>query len=112
MKRTPIRRVNKERRAKRFERDYGGKAYLEAIHGMPCAVCNAPCELTEAAHLTSRGAGGTAKDVAPLCGTRHGTQGCHQRYDLHDPEIRKHEPRLRALARRLWSEWQTRGEQE
>ncbi len=57
MKRTPLKKRNPKRRARLFIEDFGGKEYLEVIHSMPCAVCDAPCEWTEAAHLTSRGAG-------------------------------------------------------
>ena len=72
---------------------------------MCCAICNAPCELTEAAHLTSRGAGGKADVFVPLCGTRFGILGCHARFDLREESIRAHEPRLRSLAKRLWKQF-------
>lgn len=111
-KRTPIKRVNRARKAKRFEEAFGGKAYLEFIHGLECAVCGCRCELTEAAHLTSRGAGGKADVIVPLCGSRGGWTGCHRRFDEHDPAIRAHEPRLRSLAKRLRKEFLTRTETE
>lgn len=112
MRKTPLRKRNPKRAAERFERDFGGKPYLEFIHGLECAICGALCEWTEAAHVKSRGAGGRAADLVPLCGTRWGILGCHAKFDAHDPEARSHEPRLRSLARRLWSEWQTRTETE
>ena len=111
LKRTkPMKRVNAARKRKAFIEDFGGKEYLEVIHSMPCAVCDAPCEWTEAAHLTSRGAGGKADVIVPLCGSRFGELGCHAKYDLRDSELRDHEPRLRRLAKRLWSAWLERVE--
>lgn len=104
-KRSLIRKVNRARKARLFHEDFGGKEYLAFIHGLECAVCGMPCDLTEAAHLTSRGAGGKADVLVPLCGTRFGVLGCHARFDAHDPEIRKHEPRLRPLAKRLRAEF-------
>lgn len=118
MKRSPIARktrlrpVNRARKAKRLETDFGGKPYLEFIHGLPCAVCEMPCDLTVAAHLTSRGAGGKAADIVPLCAARFGVLGCHEKYDLHHESIRAHEPRLRSLAKRLWREFQQQQEAE
>lgn len=105
-KRTPLKKVNRARKARRFAEDFGGKAYLEFLHGLECAICGAPCELTEAAHVRSRGAGGKAEDLVPLCGTRWGILGCHRRFDLREPGIRAHEPRLRSLAKRLWRDFQ------
>lgn len=105
MKRTRLKPVNRKRRAKLFAEDFGGKAYLEFIHGLECAACGSPCEYTEAAHLTSRGAGGKVDVVVPLCGSRFNMPGCHHKYDAHDPELRALEPRLRSLAKQLRAEW-------
>lgn len=113
--RKPIRKRNPKRAARLFTEDFGSSEYVEHLHSMPCAVCDV-WGWTVAAHLTSRGAGGKVDDLAPLCATRfagtaQAVEGCHERYDARDPEVRQHEMRLRALARRLWSEWQTRGEE-
>jgi hypothetical protein len=93
---------NAKRKAKRFETDFGGKDYHDYITSFRCDVCGAHSVWTVAAHLTSRGAGGKAEDTVALCRTRYGLEGCHERYDNHDPEIRKHEPRLRKLASERW----------
>jgi hypothetical protein len=92
-------RPNAKRRKRLFEEDFGGKDYLALIHSLPCAVCGVR-GFTVAAHLTSRGAGGKAKDVAPLCRTVPNIweRGCHELYDAHDPKVRSHEPRLRKEA--------------
>jgi hypothetical protein len=97
-----IRKRNAKRKAKRFLSDFGGKDYLEYVKSFSCAICGANKNWSVAAHLTSRGAGGKAEDTVALCRTRYGIEGCHERYDAHDPEIRKHEPRLRKLASERW----------
>lgn len=110
MKKTRLNPVNRKRKAKRLETDFGGRRYAEFISGLECAVCGAYCEWTVPAHLTSRGAGGKADVIVPLCAARFGINGCHERYDNHDEEIRAHEPRLRTLAKRLRNEFLTRTE--
>lgn len=110
---------NRKRQKRLFEENFGGKAYHDFIVSLPCDVCGVEGH-SEAAHLTARGAGGKAEDTAPLCGVRFVEDGfvfpeapllqisgrvyvgCHHRYDAHDPEIRKHEPRLRKLAAERW----------
>lgn len=99
-----IPKKNVERAKKSFEEDFDSRAYVEAIHALSCAICGV-AGWTEAAHTTSRGAGGKARDLAPLCGNRLGTVGCHRKYDLYDPEARQHELRLRSLAKKLWNSW-------
>ena len=110
--RTALPRVNRERRAKRFESDFGGKAYLAFIHGHSCAACGVT-GWTVAAHVKSRGAGGKASDIVPLCGTRYGVTGCHDLLDC-SPWLLPEGTvmRLRALAKRLWREWNERRESE
>lgn len=130
MKRTPLQRKsrlkrgkqlvksNRKRRAKRFETDFGGKEFLALIHSLPCSICGV-VGYSVAAHLKSRGAGGKADVIAPLCSTRldfagvfigYGRWtthvGCHERYDAHDPEIRKHESRLKSEAKSRWQAFQ------
>lgn len=116
MKRGGRIRPNRKRKERAFQEDFGGKEYLALIRSLPCAVCGIE-GFTVSAHLTSRGAGGKADVTAPLCCTRvlttyDGTYvgaelGCHERYDAHDPEIRKHEPRLRREAKKRWTEFQS-----
>ena len=114
----PMKKENKPRRAKAFVEDFGGAEYHDYITSLPCDVCGVE-GFTVAAHLKSRGAGGKADVLAPLCCTHKAppppgkmlafgvtpTLGCHERYDAHDPEIRSHEPRLRELAKARRSAW-------
>ncbi len=99
------------KKRKRFEEAFGGAKYHAYLTSLPCDICGV-VGFTVAAHLTARGAGGKADVTAPLCRTRAGLscvgtgwweEGCHERYDAHDPEVRKHEPRLRELARERWA---------
>ena len=103
-RRTPVRAVNPERRKRLFRRNFASSSYVEALHAMPCAVCGVT-GWTVAAHTRSRGAGGDASDMVPLCRSRLGVVGCHELldtapWDLPDGTV----GRLRALAARLWTE--------
>jgi hypothetical protein len=110
-----LKKVNPKRKKRLFQEDFGGKEYLAYIHSLPCAICEAPCEYTEAAHVRSRGAGGKASDLVPLCGNRIyattglsrdvGVVGCHQLFDERKSDARSHEMRLRSLAKKLYSSW-------
>ena len=84
MKRTPLRRnaalarkkpinpVNRERKKREYARCYGSKERVERIRALGCAVCGkAP---SDNAHVRSRGAGGTWRDVVPLCPDHHSEQ--------------------------------------
>ena len=67
MKRTPIKRVNRKRRAKRHVDAFGSKA--DYIRSLPCDVCHEyGCDPH---HIPSRAAGGTSKDLIPLCRPHH-----------------------------------------
>lgn len=102
------RKRNPQRKAKRLETDFGGAEYADWIGSFSCAICDVRGH-TVAAHLKARGAGGKAKDIAPLCSTRLSggvwIQGCHEKWDDHDPEIRRHEDRLRDLATAMREYW-------
>jgi hypothetical protein len=102
-----LRPINPERRAKLFKKHYDSKEYVEHLHAMPCAICG-EYGWTEAAHTKSRGAGGKASDLVPLCGNHLGMVGCHQLFDSHDEEVEQHRPRLVAMAKELWNAWQNR----
>ena len=69
LKRVPVKRVNRPRKAANHERAYGEKA--EWIRAQTCCVCGwyAP---SEAAHIGSGGTGrkGDASTLLPLCGPR------------------------------------------
>lgn len=115
MKRGGRIKANRKRKERAFQEDFGGAEFLALIQAMPCAICGVE-GITASAHLTTRGAGGKAEDTAPLCCTSKARKqgfiwrGCHQRYDAHDPEIRKHEPRLRREAKQRFTEFLTLSE--
>ena len=95
------------RRKRRFARQYDSAAYVEWIHARPCAVprCRrGPCD---AAHARSRGAGGTARHVLPLCG---GPSGHHA--EQHRIGVRSFEAKYRIvlldISERTWKDWERR----
>lgn len=70
-RKTPLRRVNRKRRAKAFARNYGDRG--QAIREMPCLVHGYAC-WSVAAHVQARGMGGRKGDrrsLVPLCQTLH-----------------------------------------
>ena len=67
-----VRKANAERRAERFERAYSSIARAKWVNMQTCVVCGAwP---SQAAHVTSRAAGGTADDLVSLCAPHHRLQ--------------------------------------
>ena len=102
---------NRKRREREFERAYGGSAYVQHLHQFPCSICGV-AGWTVAAHTRSGGKGrkADADTLAPLCGSRYGTEGCHEQFDRY--EMEEHRMRLRALAKRLWRDWNERRESE
>lgn len=78
-RKTPMKRRNKQRRKKLHREHYGTKAAYVRSH--PCCVCARPAP-SEPHHIPSRGAGGTSKDLVPLCGTSvaEGREGCHAEF--------------------------------
>ena len=70
MKRTPLRRSNSARKRKRYTIAFGSKA--DWVRSLPCLVCGAVP--SDPAHVRSRGAGGTAADIVPLCRAHHSEQ--------------------------------------
>lgn len=95
---TPIRPKNPKRAAKLRKKQFGG-AYRDLIVSLGCCVCGR--SPSEPAHVKSRGAGGTAKDMVPLCSEHHREQ--HQ-IGIRSFE-RKHGIDLAELARVYWSRW-------
>lgn len=78
MKRTAIKRVNRERRAAAFERNYGQRGGY--VREMPCLLAAAGgCrDRIQAAHVKARGMGGCNGDrrsLIPLCGYHHALMG-------------------------------------
>ena len=113
VRKTALAKSNPERRERSFEDAFGSKARVEWINGLPCAHCDVT-GWTQNAHTRSRGAGGKACDVVPLCGSRVergvGVEGCHaildtRPWDLPEGTVE----RLRALAKQLDREWNERG---
>lgn len=78
LRRTPLRRVNPERRAKLREIQFG--THGPRIEALRCAVC-AALPRVEPAHVKSCGAGGEWRDIVPLCAR------CH-RFDQHQRGIK------------------------
>lgn len=111
--RSPIAKSNPERRERLFEDAFGSVERVEWINAMPCAICDVT-GWTENAHVRSRGAGGKACDVVPLCGSRTergiGIEGCHQVFDCHPWDLPEGTvTQLRALAKQLDTQWNERG---
>jgi hypothetical protein len=101
------RRSKAARKRERERRQFGDKA--KWIRDQPCVSCGRQGRADgwpmHAAHVRSRGAGGTSKDLVPLCG---GPKGCHA--EQHWRGIltfqRERSVDLGAEARRLEAEWQ------
>lgn len=70
---TRLRPVNRERKLERYEETFGDRGAL--IRAMPCLCRGNECwGPIEAAHVKSRGAGGTRRDLVPLCSAHHQEQ--------------------------------------
>ena len=69
MKRTPIKRQNRARKARPI--DAASEDYKAYVRTLPCTVCRKPAP-SEAHHVKSRGAGGVeVKNLLPLCLEHH-----------------------------------------
>lgn len=109
-RRTKLKPFNRERKARRFEVQYGGKAYREHICGMPCQICGVSGWAVPA-HSTTGGMGmkAHASTLVPLCGDRAGVIGCHTMLDVFPHRLPEGtEMRLRALGKQLWQAYQER----
>jgi hypothetical protein len=71
-RRTPLKKANAKRKRARFARAYGSGDNVARVQSMACIVCNRTP--SEAAHVRSRGAGGTWRDIVPLCRDHHREQ--------------------------------------
>ena len=98
--RKPLPRVNRKRRRKLFEAQFESPAFVAFVQNCACVVCGgSPCE---AAHVThSRGAGGKACDIAPLCFDCHELQ---HRIGIKTMEL-YYEVDLRHEAEAAWAQW-------
>lgn len=61
-------------RGERRAHHYGPPGYLDYVHDQPCAIRGCKRRPTQAAHATTRGAGGTWEDLLPLCWKHHAEQ--------------------------------------
>jgi hypothetical protein len=94
----PLPAVNRKRKAKLTARQFGDHA--EYIRSLPCVCRGADCGPSEAAHVRSRGAGGTAADLVPLCRRHHAEQHAVGV----DTFQARHNLDLRAIADDLWAD--------
>lgn len=104
LRRGPLRPINRERRLESYAQAYGDRG--ELVRAMPCICRGNECRgPTEAAHVKSRGAGGTRRDLVPLCSRHHRRQ--------HDHGLGTFEREtgldLRAVAARIAGELDARG---
>lgn len=67
----------RERRKKAFAKQFHSAAFVAWIHEQPCVVEDCFSDDIQIAHVRSRGAGGTYKDVVPMCVVHHGDQHAH-----------------------------------
>jgi hypothetical protein len=65
----PMAKSNAKRKKARFLKAFGSRERVLAIKAMPCLVCGALP--SDNAHIKSRGAGGSFRDVVPLCRNHH-----------------------------------------
>jgi hypothetical protein len=108
LKRTPLPRVNRKRRAALFASAYESTDRVEWTKRLPCAICGA--RPSECAHVThSKAAGGDANCTGPLC-ERHHTSGADSLHTLGIDTFQKHHGcDLTALAARYAARWDAEG---
>lgn len=94
-----VRAVNPKRRKALSEEQFGEKAVW--IRAMPCCVCGYRPP-SDPHHVKSRGAGGRAEDVVPLCRLCHDWIHASGRYSFE----RAKGIDLRVIARCLHAEWE------
>jgi len=86
-----INKINAARRSKRFKRYYHSEAYVVAVKATPCCVCGR--RPTHSHHLRSKAAGGTVKDLVPLCERHHSefhNTGTRTFQTKHDIDLTEH----------------------
>lgn len=65
MKRSPIKKVNAERRSRLFRRQFLSGDFVQYVKALPCEKCGgSPCDVH---HEPPRSRGATWRDVIPLC---------------------------------------------
>lgn len=102
----PSRSKDGAKRARVRRRQFGSDEFMDWLHALRCAVPGCVVWKVEAAHARSRGAGGTAADILPLCG---GPAGHHA--EQHAIGVRTFERKygfsMREAAARTQREWMT-----
>lgn len=102
-----VKPINKKRRAVLFTKHFHSTGYLTYVHGLDCCVGRGCAGPIQAAHVQSRGAGGTYESIVPMCSYHHNAQ--------HSSGIesfqRQHALDLKAIAAETWTRFQKiRGE--
>ena len=104
MKRTPLKRVNKKRKTERFEANYTGPFpeidHAAEVRKLSCYWCDKP-DFTQAAHVSTRGAGADWSAIAPLCPTCHYTYDHYEIRDNQSARLRIHEEAYRLATETL-----------
>lgn len=65
------RKRRQSRRARLFERNFHSQERVRFIKSLPCEVTKRPSDTVVNAHMKSRGAGGTYRDIVPLSSVVH-----------------------------------------
>ncbi len=110
MKRGKVKPVNKARRLKEFVRCYGSAERVEWVRLRECMACGVE-GFSENAHVLGNdgmGRKGDCKTIAPLCGTRFMTLGCHPMLDTDPTKFRERFPAFNAkrAARETQKAWE------
>lgn len=94
--RTPMKKRNAARKKKAYARDFGDKAAY--VRSLPCVICHEPGP-SDPHHHPTRAAGGTSKDLVPLCFAHH--REVHEGFESFEA---RHGIDMRAKAARI-EEW-------
>lgn len=76
-----------------FKKHFGSRRRVQIISAIPCIICNT--SPSENAHVISKAAGGTWKDVVPMCHRHHleqhqtGIKTFQEKYKINLIEISK-----------------------
>lgn len=112
IKRGPVKRVNRARKASSFARAYGSKERVAFVKSLPCVNCSV-VGFSQNAHgkheKRGRGQKASYKAIIPLCGPWsagfYSYEGCHAKYDRYElPHLT--EGRVAALSAEVEMQWQ------
>ena len=76
-RKVPLRRVNRQRRAREWERSYGSEERVSWVRSLPCSVPGCHARMSENAHVSPEGdpsgmgRKGDACQIIPLCARHH-----------------------------------------